>query len=263
MPPGKGQPDALLGVWLGQRPYGPVLQLQQSLAAQRRQGLGRDCVLFVEHPPTITLGRGTKMAHLLAPEARLQELGIECHTINRGGDITLHAPGQLVGYPILSLREEQRDVRRYVQMLVQTMAQVALESGIASGPVQGYVGLWVDRNNPHSWSGPESASAMAKLGAIGVALSRWVTSHGFALNLSTDLDLFSLIVPCGIAEHPVTSIQQLTGSAPNVHDAAPRAHAALTRLLQREPDWLDASGSAPEALLQALAPSPPQAVLEA
>jgi lipoyl(octanoyl) transferase len=256
MPPTHGSRERLLGVWLGQRPYAAVLQLQQSLAAQRRQGLGSDCVLFVEHPPTITLGRGSKLAHLLAPETRLQELGIECHSINRGGDITLHAPGQLVGYPILALREGQRDVRRYVQMLVQTMAQVALDSGIRSGPVEGYVGLWVDRAKPEVWSGPESALELAKLGAIGVALSRWVTSHGFALNLSTDLELFRLIVPCGIAEHPVTSIQQLTGSAPSLRDTAPRAHSALASLLQREPAWLDASSGSLQALLQSLAPAP-------
>jgi lipoyl(octanoyl) transferase len=206
----------------------PVLQLQQRCAELRKAGRIGDLALYLEHTPTITLGRGSKTEHLLASQERLRSLGVELHTINRGGDITLHAPGQLVGYPIVELHEGRRDVRRYVQALSETMRQVAQHHAIAAGTVDGYVGLWVDNERPRQWTGEANAASIAKLGAIGVAISRWVTSHGFALNLSTDLDLFQLIVPCGIPEHPVTSIAELTGDSPTLRDAADLAHTALS-----------------------------------
>jgi lipoyl(octanoyl) transferase len=220
---------------LGQRPYLPVLELQRRCAELRKAGRIGDLGLYLEHSPTITLGRGSKAEHLLASKERLHSLGISLQTINRGGDITLHAPGQLVTYPIVELPEGRRDVRRYVQSLTTTMQEVAAHYQIASGTVEGYIGLWVDQDRPRHWHGEAEATSLAKIGAIGVAISRWVTTHGFALNLSTAMSLFELIVPCGIAEHPVTSIQELIGTTPSLHDAAELAHAALARQLSLDP----------------------------
>jgi len=224
----------LTGICLGQRPYPAVLGLQQRCADLRKQGRIGDVALYLEHTPTITLGRGTKAEHLLASEQHLRSLGVSLQPINRGGDITLHAPGQLVAYPIVELPPVRRDVRRYVKSLTEVMRQIAEHYGIASGTVEGYVGLWVDHDRPRHWQGEAEATSIAKLGAIGVAISRWVTTHGFALNLTTDLNLFNLIVPCGIAEHPVTSIESLTGETPTLRDAATLAHTALAEQLSLE-----------------------------
>lgn len=230
-----GAKRPLTGLFLGQRPYLPVLELQRRCAELRKSGRIGDLALYLEHAPTITMGRGSKAEHLLASQERLRSLGISLQAINRGGDITLHAPGQLVGYPIVELPEGRRDVRRYVQSLTATMRDVAEHYGIASGTVEGYIGLWVDQDRPRHWQGEADATSLAKLGAIGVAISRWVTSHGFALNLSTAMSLFELIVPCGIAEHPVTSIQELLGTAPSLHEAAKLAHDALANQLGLDP----------------------------
>jgi lipoyl(octanoyl) transferase len=235
-PPSAKRP--LTGLFLGQRPYLPVLELQRRCAELRKSGRIGDVALYLEHSPTITLGRGSKAEHLLASKERLQALGVELQTINRGGDITLHAPGQLVGYPIVALPEGRRDVRRYVQGLTATMQEVAAHYGIASGTVEGYIGLWVDQDRPRHWQGEADATSLAKIGAIGVAISRWVTTHGFALNLTTAMNLFELIVPCGIAEHPVTSIQELIGTAPSLQEAAKLAHNALADQLSLHPTSL-------------------------
>lgn len=224
----------LTGLFLGQRPYPIVLELQQRCATLRKEGRIGDVALYLEHPPTITLGRGTKAEHLLASEDRLRALGVSLHPINRGGDITLHAPGQLISYPIVELPQGRRDVRRYVKSLTEVMRQIAEHYEIASGTVEGYIGLWVDQDRPRHWQGESEATSLAKIGAIGVAISRWVTTHGFALNLTTDLALFDLIVPCGIPEHPVTSVEALTGETPTVRDAAHLAHAALSEQLSLE-----------------------------
>jgi lipoyl(octanoyl) transferase len=224
----------LTGLFLGQRSYAPLLELQQLCAALRKAGRIGDLALYLEHAPTITLGRGSKAEHLLASEDRLRSLGVSLQTINRGGDITLHAPGQLVVYPIVELPPARRDVRRYVQSLTEVMRQIAEHYEITAGTVEGYIGLWVDPDRPRHWQGEAEASSLAKLGAIGVAISRWVTTHGFALNLTTDLSLFDLIVPCGIPEHPVTSIEALTGQTPTLREAAQLAHTALAEQLSLE-----------------------------
>jgi lipoyl(octanoyl) transferase len=212
----------LAGIWLGRRPYGAVLELQRALADAKRAGSPRDIVLFLEHEPVITLGSGAKLEHVLLDAAGLKALGVEYAKAGRGGDVTLHAPGQLVCYPILDLAPDRRDVRRYVRDLTETMRRVVADYGISAGTHADHVGLWVDRESPSSFRGPD-ARAPVKIGAIGVAISRWVTMHGFALNLTVDLDLFRLIVPCGIRELGVSSLLDLGGPAVTPRAAAERA----------------------------------------
>lgn len=224
----------LSGHWLGRRRYEPVHQLQRELVAQRQSGVTSDTVLFVEHEPVVTMGRGGKRENVLVTPAMLAARGVDYVETGRGGDVTLHAPGQLVCYPILDLAPDRRDVRRYVRDLEETMRRLAADFGIASGPVPGMVGMWVDRRAPENWQGPDRAGELAKIGAIGVRISRWVTMHGYAFNLATDLALFDLIVPCGISRHGVTSVAELTGRAPSVESTVPRAFELLGSVLGAE-----------------------------
>jgi len=235
----------LRGLWLGRRRYAPLHALQRRLQEERRAGAVGDTVLLLEHEPVITLGRGGRAEHLLVARDELARRGIEFVETDRGGDITVHVPGQLVCYPILDLDPDRRDVRRYVLDLAETMRCVAAEHGVSCGTVPGLVGLWVDLDAPGGWAGAGGAKRLAKLGAIGVRISRWVTMHGFALNLSPDLDCYSLIVPCGIRDHGVTSIEALTGSAPDVRASAEVALYSLARVLGAEASPLvDASTAA-------------------
>ncbi len=213
------------GRFLGRRKYEPVLTLMRELFAARQRGDIEDTVLFVEHEPVITLGRGTisESDHLLASEATLQVLGVDLFDVERGGDVTLHAPGQLVCYPIIDLKPDRCDVRRYVNDLADAMRRVLADFNLDAGLVEGMVGLWLDRQSPTCWRGQQAAKDMAKIGAIGVRLSRWITMHGYALNLSTNLEYFTLIVPCGISEYPVTSVEQVRGGSPAVGDVVARA----------------------------------------
>ncbi|MEO7036627.1 MAG: lipoyl(octanoyl) transferase LipB [Polyangiaceae bacterium] len=213
----------LRAVWLGRAAYEPVHALQHQLQEARKARRIGDIVLFVEHESTITLGRGATVDHLLTSEVALAEAGIAVVATGRGGDVTLHAPGQLVCYPILDLHPDRMDVRRYVKDLNRVMMALAQSYGIHSGVIEKYIGLWADLAAPSAWSGVEHARNPVKIGAIGVRISRWVTMHGFAFNLSTDLSLFRLIIPCGITEFGVASVASLTGSAPSVESAAERA----------------------------------------
>jgi lipoyl(octanoyl) transferase len=220
------------GYFLGRRDYGWCLALQETLHAARTTGAVGDTVLFVEHPAVITLGRGAHAENLLASAQRLAELGVAVVETGRGGDVTLHAPGQLVCYPIVDLAPDRKDVRRYVKDLTEVMRRVAEASGVATGRFEEHIGLWANRESPRAYLGTESAHDLAKLGAIGVRISRWVTMHGFALNLSPDMRLFSLIVPCGIRDFGVTSLAELLdGPAPSVEAAARQAFAALIGVL--------------------------------
>ena len=244
----------LAGYFLGRRDYRSCLELQESLHTARTRGDVGDTVLFVEHPPVITLGRGAHAEHLLATSSRLAELGVEVVTSGRGGDVTLHAPGQLVCYPIVDLSPERKDVRRYVRDLTEVMRQVALAWGVATGSIDSHVGLWANRTSPGTYRGLEAESDLVKLGAIGVRISRWVTMHGFALNLSPDMRLFSLIVPCGIREYGVTSLAELMdGPAPSAADAAVQAFAVLTRVLGADASASTFAWGEPPATIRTLA----------
>jgi lipoyl(octanoyl) transferase len=220
--------------WLGRKGYAPVHALMEQRLADRQAGKVGDSVLFVEHEPVVTLGRGASAENVLLPREALVARGVELVATGRGGDVTLHAPGQLVCYPIVDLSPDRRDVRRYVADLRETMRRLAADFGVAGGPVEELIGLWVDAERPSVWEGAERAGTLAKLGAIGVRISRWVTMHGFAFNLTTDLALYDLIVPCGISSHGVTSIQALTGRSVAVQEAAPRAFELLCEVLDAE-----------------------------
>jgi lipoyl(octanoyl) transferase len=178
---------------LGRVGYSRALELQQQAVADRKQGLIPDQLFLLEHSHVITLGRNGHMENLLASNDILSRAGIEFHPTNRGGDVTYHGPGQLVGYPILDLHEWKQDVRAYVHAIEQAIIDTLADYGIVAGRIPKLIGVWVDGR---------------KIAAIGVHLSRWVTSHGFALNVSTDLSYFQYIVPCGLTK-PVTSMAAL------------------------------------------------------
>jgi lipoyl(octanoyl) transferase len=224
----------IAAVWLGQRRYADVHALQHDLHAERRAGRIGDVALFLEHDPVITLGRGSHAANVLAPRTELDRAGIDLESTGRGGDVTLHGPGQLVCYPILDLNPDRRDVRRYVGDLTEVMRRTVADEGIDSGPVTGMVGLWVAPDSPGRWPGAASGPTIAKIGAIGVRMSRWVTMHGFALNVSIDLGLYRFIVPCGISAYPVTSIAQVTARQPTVRETAERARHHLAAVFDAQ-----------------------------
>jgi lipoyl(octanoyl) transferase len=182
---------------LGVVAYAEALALQRALVDDRRSGRIADLLLLLEHPHVLTLGvRGAGRSHILAPADVLASLDVEIHETGRGGDITYHGPGQLVGYPIVDLRPDRCDVHRYVRDLEEVLIRTAADYGVAARRIPGLTGVW---------AGDE------KLAAIGVRIARWVTSHGFALNVTTDLDYFKLIVPCGISDRGVTSLARLIG----------------------------------------------------
>jgi lipoyl(octanoyl) transferase len=185
--------------------YAEAWELQKCLVTARKNSAIGDVLLLCEHPHVITLGRNGKREHLLASEQVLRQKGVEFHSSDRGGDITYHGPGQLVGYPILNLAAIRKDVVWYVRMLEEVMIRAAAEFGITAERVTGKTGIWVQgTNDPNAPSATEE-----KLGAIGVHISRWVTSHGFAYNVSTDLRYFDLIVPCGITGRKATSLEKI------------------------------------------------------
>ena len=185
---------------LGLVPYGEALKLQRELVEERRAGRIPDLLVLLQHPPVITLGvKGDGgRSNVLVSTERLAELGIDVSETGRGGDVTFHGPGQIVGYPILDLKPDRCDVHRYVRDLEDVMIRVCADYGVGAGRIDGLTGAWVGEE---------------KIGAIGVRISRWITSHGFAFNVATDLADFQLIVPCGIADRGVTSLEKATGRA--------------------------------------------------
>jgi lipoate-protein ligase B len=183
--------------FLGLTPYDQAHALQVDLVEQRKRDEISDQFLLLEHPHVITLGRAANRANVLADEATRAQFGVELFETGRGGDVTYHGPGQLVGYPIIKLLPGHQDIRRYVRNIQEVLIRAARDFGVEAEPRGGdHVGVWV---------GDE------KLGAIGVRVSRWVTMHGFAFNVTTDLNYFQLIIPCGIRGHGVTSLQKLLG----------------------------------------------------
>jgi lipoyl(octanoyl) transferase len=181
---------------LGVVPYGTALDMQRELVEERRAGRVPDLLLLLEHPHVITLGAKLEASrsHLVASPQMLAERQVEVQETGRGGDITYHGPGQVVGYPIMDLRPDRCDVHKYVRDLEEVMIRAAADFGAPAVRVEGLTGAWVGAD---------------KLGAIGVRISRWITSHGFAFNVATDLDYFRLIVPCGIATGGVTSLSRI------------------------------------------------------
>jgi len=202
---------------LGRTDYGAALELQRQLVAERQQGLIADQLLLLEHPHVITLGRNGHAANLLASADVLSRAGIAYYPTDRGGDVTYHGPGQLVGYPIVDLREWQRDVGAYVRAVEQTIIDTLADYGISAGRIPKLTGVWVDDR---------------KIAAIGVHIGRWVTSHGFALNISTDLSYFQYIVPCGLTK-PVTSMAAL-GVAASLHEVGQTLAAHFGRVFDCE-----------------------------
>lgn len=206
-----GSRPPLLVRWLGTVPYGEALALQESLVTSRRRGEIPDQLLLLEHPPVITLGRGSDPAHVLCSTEELSRRGVELHEAGRGGDVTYHGPGQLVGYPILAIPAERRDAHLYLRDLEEVLIRAVAGYGIAAGRVEGLTGIWVGEE---------------KLAAIGVRLSTgWITSHGFALNVDPDPEGFATIVPCGIHDRGVTSLARLGDRSPGIREVASRVAA--------------------------------------
>jgi len=194
-------------VQLGSVPYADGIELQENLVMQRKAGVIADRLLLLEHPHVITLGvasRNSRRNILVGPSV-LEQNGIEVHETHRGGDVTYHGPGQLVGYPIIDLKPNRMDVHRYVRDLEEILIRTAAHFGVIAKRQTGMTGVWVGEN---------------KLAAIGVRLSRWVTSHGFALNVTTELDYFGFIRPCGLANRGVTSLAELVGEVVSMSETS-------------------------------------------
>jgi lipoyl(octanoyl) transferase len=230
--------------WIGRRRYAPIHDLQERLVAARGEGRIGDTILLLEHEPVITLGRSADPHNVLLSAEALAARGVDRVETGRGGDVTYHGPGQLVCYPILDLSPDRCDVRKYVRALSEVMILLARDHHVEAGVVDGLIGIWADADRPAEWAGAEYAARIEKLGAIGVRISRWITMHGFALNLHVDLGYDRLIVPCGIRDHGVTSILALTGKAPAVRDVALGAANALRRGLDLEIDGVEDLSSA-------------------
>jgi lipoyl(octanoyl) transferase len=207
---------------LGRVPYREAWELQRKWVELRRAGEIPDRLLVLEHPPVITLGRNACREHLLSPPELLASEGIDVVETNRGGDVTFHGPGQLVGYPILDLSAIRKDVVWYVRTLEEAIIRALDPLGLAACRRAGMTGVWVEDR---------------KVAAIGIHISRWITSHGFALNVDTDLGYFRHIVPCGIASHPVTSLRELLGEPVDRASLADRLCCQLGDLLGLEMSW--------------------------
>lgn len=213
---------------LGQLDYLLAWEMQQHLVQAHTESTQRDTLLLLEHPHTYTLGSSGKMEHLLLNEAEREARGVTVHRVNRGGDITYHGPGQLVGYPIISLAATgtrlKTDVISYVRQLEQTLIHALANFGIAAEPLPGYTGVWVD-----------VAGVLSKVAAIGVRVNaQRMTMHGFALNVNTDLSYFEGIIPCGIDDKPVTSMQAILGHPVDIEEVRYSIESAFASVFQRE-----------------------------
>jgi lipoate-protein ligase B len=208
-----------LTLWQGAVSYPEALDLQMKICAAKRCGFESDVLLLLEHPPTVTLGRSARQNHLLVSEDELKSRGVGLWTADRGGDITFHGPGQLVGYPILALGAGERDVHGYMRNLEESLIRLLAGYGIEGARDAKFTGVW---------------TRQGKIGAMGVHISRWVTRHGFALNVNTDLSFYSLIVPCGIVGRGVTSMQVLLSRTFDMAEVAERFVREFGRVFNRE-----------------------------
>jgi lipoyl(octanoyl) transferase len=216
--------NSLLITDLGLISWADAYALQQRLVGARKAGAIDDVFLLCEHPRVITFGRNANRANLLASEHVLRQKGVELHATNRGGDVTYHGPGQIVGYPILNLNHIKRDVGWYVRTLEEAMIRASADFGVTAFRVAGKTGIWV-----------QTGDTEEKLAAIGVHISRWITSHGFAFNVSTDLRYFDLIVPCGIADRKATSLEKLLSRSIALDEVKPLLTHHLAELFSLVP----------------------------
>lgn len=205
--------------WLGRVGYSDALAMQERAVDGLRSGEGDEQLLLLEHPHVFTLGRGADSANILADSNQLQSLSIEVHETGRGGDVTYHGPGQLVGYPIINLKPDRCDVHRYVRDIEEVLIRSIAEFGITGERIAGLTGVWVGNE---------------KIAAIGVRIARWITSHGFALNVNTDLDYFQMIVPCGITDKGVISLSRLLGQPVEMNDVARIVTHHFAEVFQRD-----------------------------
>ncbi|HLI62754.1 MAG TPA: lipoyl(octanoyl) transferase LipB [Terriglobales bacterium] len=238
---------------LGSVPYGTALQLQTTLCRLRQEGRIENTLLLLEHPPVITLGRNARLDNVLASPEFLAQRGVELHEIDRGGDVTFHGPGQLVAYPIFDLRSFQPRIGavEFVRRLEEVLIRTCGDFGIGAQRIKGMTGVWTYalRNKPE-----------AKIAAIGVHISRGVTTHGFALNVSTDLDYFTLIVPCGLAGKPVTSLERELQKSLSLEEAATAASRNFGRVFQSQMLWLESLDDLLAKAAEASVESPPRPV---
>lgn len=188
---------------LGFEPYNRALDLQHRLVAARREGRIEDVLILLEHPPVITLGRRGDESNIVASRELLARLGIEVHRVERGGDVTYHGPGQLLGYPILDLRGYRQDVGWYMHSLEEVLIRALSDFGVEAGRLEGRIGVWIGDKN---------------IAALGARIEEWITYHGFALNVSPDLSHFDLIIPCGYRGIGVTSMEEVLGEAPEMRE---------------------------------------------
>jgi lipoyl(octanoyl) transferase len=226
--------------FLGRVPYAEALAMQLAARDGVKRGTGPEHLFLLEHPHVYTLGRNAAAADVLAEPAALAARGVEVAECDRGGQVTYHGPGQLVGYPILNLSPDRRDVRRYVRDLEETLIRTLAAYGVRGERRAGqeHIGVWV---------------GTAKIASIGVHLSRWVTTHGFALNVATDLALFGGIVACGLPGVEMTSIERLTGARPPLAEVAERYAGVFAEVFDRELAPL----AAPRLAEEAAAAAPP------
>ena len=209
---------------LGLIEYEAALALQRTLVEERKADRVPDLLLLLQHPPVITLGvKGDGgRGNVVASHERLAELGVAIHETGRGGDVTYHGPGQVVGYPILDLKPDRCDVHRYVRDIEEVMIRACADFGVVAGRIPGLTGTWIGHE---------------KIGAIGIRISKWVTSHGFAFNVSTNLDHFNLIVPCGLAGHGVTSLERAAGRSVALADVEASLTGHFSDVFDRE-SWV-------------------------
>ncbi len=218
-----GSAKVCYAVRLGCVEYAQALELQMRICDLKKKGFAEDVLLLLEHPPTITLGRNGNWHNLLVSDEMLQARGVRRHEVDRGGDITYHGPGQLVGYPLLQLEKAEQDVHRYMRNLEETLILALRDFGIEAGRNDNYTGVW---------------TAQGKIAALGVHISRWITRHGFALNVATDLSLYDLIIPCGIAGKGVASMRSVLGRAVDTDAVALKVAQRFAETFGRQVVWI-------------------------